>query len=141
MGLGDVMHSAKQHVSTSSNSADGPCVAGPARGLFFAAVVLLIALIPWVDSGTYALYFDESLFGMIATAVTIVICLVLILITKLTTKVVQVIALLLCLIWAAVAGIMTFRAPFLTTGNGYFASYAGLFMAFHLSAVACLHKC
>lgn len=140
MALGDVMESVKSHMSTQKESADGPSVSGPARGLFFAAVVLVVALIPWVDKGSDAVAFAESLFGMIAAATTIVACLILMLITKLDKKAVQVIALLLCLTWAAVAGIMTFRAPFLTVGNGYFSSYAGLFMAFQLSSVAYLHK-
>jgi len=62
------------------------------------------------------------------------------LVDKLDQKVVKLIAILLGLTWAAVAGIMTFRAPFIVTGNGYFASYAGLFMAFQLVGVGFLEN-
>jgi hypothetical protein len=125
-------------VSTAKDNDSGANVAYPARGVFFAAVVLIIALIEYVKDGSDAPYFKESLFGMIAAACTILVCLVLVLMTKLDKKVVQVIALLLCLTWAALAGVMTFRAPFLLLGNGYFSSYAGLFMAFKLCSVACM---
>lgn len=140
LALGDVMESVKHQISTSKDSGKGPSVGGPSRGLFFAAVILLVALIPWVDQGSDAPYFDESLFGMIAAAFTIVICVCLMMFTKLNKKMVQAIASLLCLLWAAVAGIMTFRAPFYSTGNGYFSSYAGLFMAFQLFSVATYHQ-
>ncbi len=138
--LGDVMESVKTKLSTTAGQIHGSHISGPALGLFFAAVILLIATIRPVDAGSNTNDFAEALFGMIASAVTILICLVLMMTTKLHTKIVQVIGILLGLTWAAVAGIMTFRAPFTTTGNGYFASYFGLFMAWKLFGVAVLEK-
>jgi hypothetical protein len=101
MALADVMESVGSKVT-------GAKVGSPARGLFFAAVVLIIALIPFVDNSNVPWY-GESVFGMISAAVTIVVCLVLILADKLEHKIAQVIAAGLRLLWLATAGILTFR--------------------------------
>eukprot|EP00962_Isochrysis_galbana_P029033 scaffold9250_cov105-Isochrysis_galbana.AAC.7 len=101
IGLADVMESVGSKVK-------GAKVGSPARGLFFAAVVLIIALIPYVDNSN-APYYGESVFGMISAAVTIVVCIVLIFADKLDHKIAQVVAAGLGLLWIATAGVLTFR--------------------------------
>ena len=105
-------------MSTTDGQIHGSHISGPTRGLFCAAVVLLVATISPVGDGSSTDYFGESLFGMIATAVTIVACLLLMLVEKLDTKLAKLVAALLGLLWVALAGVMTFRAPFIATGNG-----------------------
>lgn len=117
----------------------GAKVGSPARGLIFAAVVLLIALIPYVENSNGA-FFGESVFGMVSSAVTIVVALGLIFLDNLEHKIAQAVSAVLALLWLATAGILTFRGPFLLTGNGFFASYAGLFMAFQICSQAFLEK-
>eukprot|EP00962_Isochrysis_galbana_P037283 scaffold12992_cov107-Isochrysis_galbana.AAC.1 len=86
----------------------GAKVGSPARGLFFAAVVLLVALIPYVDNSN-APYYGESVFGMCSAAFTIIVCLVLIVVDDLEHKIAQIVAAGLGLLWIATAGILTFR--------------------------------
>jgi len=117
-----------------------PKIGTPARGLFFAAVVLLVACIPHVEAGSNYAYFGEGLFGLIGAAVTVAITAGLILVENIEEKVAKCAALVLGLLWVALAGILTFRAPFVTTGNGYFSAYAGLFMAFQVFSHAFLEK-
>jgi len=62
--------------STVDGKIDSSHLSTPARGLFCAAVVLLIATINPVEDGDGTDYFGESLFGMIASAVTILVCVV-----------------------------------------------------------------
>ncbi len=132
MGLADVMEGVASKMK-------GAKVGSPARGLIFAAVVLLIALIPYVENSNGA-FFGESVFGMVSSAVTIVVALGLIFLDNLEHKIAQAVSAVLALLWLATAGILTFRGPFLLTGNGFFASYAGLFMAFQICSQAFLEK-
>jgi hypothetical protein len=101
MGLADVMESVGGKVI-------GAKVGSPARGLFFAAVILIIALIPGVENSN-GIHYGESVFGIISAAVTIVVCLGLIIVDDLERKIAQIVAAGLGLLWIATAGILTFR--------------------------------
>jgi hypothetical protein len=101
LGLADVMESVGSKMK-------GAKVGNPARGLFFAAVVLLIALIPYVDNEN-APWYGESVFGIVSASLTIVVCLVLILADNLDHTIAQVVAAGLGVLWIATAGVLTFR--------------------------------
>jgi len=109
-------------------------------GLFFAAVMLLIATIKYVDpndgvgfpsAGLQTQTTDHiAVFGMASASATILITL-LMMFADVKEAAVQTLVPILVLLWAATAGVLTFRegSPFTTLNNGYLASWLGFFVA------------
>lgn len=98
--------------------------ATPLTGLGFCAFVVVLAVIPFINSE----YKWESIFALVVALLTIVIVLNFIYKFQRTSELPEVafqILLLLAVLWGFTAGITTFRGPFLLTGNGYFASWGG----------------
>jgi len=104
---------------------------GPLLGLCGSAFIVVIALIDFIGSSDSP---KESMYGMIVSIITILVIGGFIYYEKqlneqqtpkwfLRTK----LGLLLffALLWLVLACLVTFRGPFDTTGNGYFASWAG----------------
>lgn len=130
-------------LSETMSIGDAKSLKGRAAGLFFAAVMLLIATIKHVDpndgvagpNGTAA--DDISIFGMASAAATILITL-LIIFADMKEAAVQTLVPILVLLWAATAGVLTFRSgsPFTGMNNGYFSSWFGFFMAAQMTGSA-----
>jgi len=112
-------------------------------GLFFAAVMLLIATIKYVDPNDGVEFSTATpaepqtqttdhiaVFGMASASATILITL-LMMFADVKEAAVQTLVPILVLLWAATAGVLTFRegSPFTTLNNGYLASWLGFFMA------------
>lgn len=144
--MNQLFEHARQTLAGAVVDSSGDSRATAAMGLFVASVVLLAALLPFVQRGdldsTYRTYagtvtanvYAETVFALCAASVSAAVGLSCILLTKTTLdeRVAKALAVLLALAWIAVAGVLTFRAPFKMTGNGFFASYAGLYMSFQL---------
>ena len=98
-------------------------------GIVAASIVLIIASIEWIRAA-------EGIFAMTLGGLSIAIIAVLVLIyDKLHKELLRGIAALLAVLWIFGAGILTFRGPFLMTGNGFFASWIGLFCSLHYCAM------
>merc|ERR1719428_1633223 len=111
-------------LSKTMSIGDAKSLKGRAAGLFFAAVMLLIATIKYVDPN------DIAIFGMASAAATILIT-ILIIFADMKESAIQTLIPILVLLWAATAGVLTFRSgsPFTGMNNGYFSSWFGFFMA------------
>lgn len=105
-------------------------LAGRARllfALFACSVVLLLASIDHVDRA-------EGAWGLSCGVVSTTLVLgVWWFSEQVEARVAQGVALLLFAMWIAAAGVLTFRAPFVFTGNGYFSSWFGLLAALMLA--------
>ena len=78
----------------------------------------------------------EGAWGLACGVVTATIVLGMLLVSeKLEQKIAQALALLLLCMWSCAAGVLTFKAPFVKTGNGYFASWVGLLCTLMLAAL------
>lgn len=86
-----------------------------------AGAILLFACIPYLTS-----YTGQAAWGLTAGAITVIICAVLFkMFDELNGQMMKVSAIVMFIIWAAVAGVCTFDGPFILAGNGYFASWGG----------------
>jgi len=94
-------------------------------GIVAASIILIIASIEWLRSaeGIFAL----SLGGLSVAIVAVLV----VMYDKLHKELLRGIAALLAVLWVFGAGILTFRGPFLMTGNGFFSSWLGLFCSLH----------
>lgn len=87
-----------------------------------AAAVEMFACIPYLQS-----YTGQAAWGLTAGLVTLIVCAVLLrAFEDMNPQMLKVSAIIMFIIWAAVAGVCTFDGPFLEAGNGYFASWGGL---------------
>lgn len=86
-----------------------------------AAAVEMFACIPFLSS-----YTGQAAWGLSAGLITLIVCVVLFkTFEDMNGQMLKVSAVIMFIIWAAVAGICTFDGPFLEAGNGYFASWGG----------------
>jgi len=134
-------------LSETMSIGDAKSLKGRAAGLFFAAVMLLIATIKHVDPNdgvagpdpnTPPTATDDiSIFGMASAAATILIT-ILIIFADMKESAIQTLIPILVLLWAATAGVLTFRSgsPFIGMNNGYFSSWFGFFMAAQMTGSA-----
>merc|ERR1719265_739737 len=134
-------------LSKTMSIGDAKSLKGRAAGLFFAAVMLLIATIKYVDpndgvefpsAGPQTQTTDDiAIFGMASAAATILIT-ILIIFADMKESAIQTLIPILVLLWAATAGVLTFRSgsPFTGMNNGYFSSWFGFFMAAQMTGSA-----
>lgn len=107
---------------------------GALMGLLASSIIVIIALIDWVGGGIFR---AESIYAMVVACITVVLVLAHIYKEKkegdgdgggmVTFGVLAFFSVL----WLVLACLVSFRGPFIATGNGYFASWAG-------AACACL---
>mmetsp|Transcript_24627 Transcript_24627/g.53105 ORF Transcript_24627/g.53105 Transcript_24627/m.53105 type:complete len:269 (-) Transcript_24627:304-1110(-) len=97
-----------------------------------AGAVEMFACIPFLTSFT-----GQAAWGLSAGLITLIVCGVLFkMFEDINGQMLKVSAIIMFIIWAAVAGVTTFDGPFLTAGNGYFASWGGFMTsAFFLNYV------
>lgn len=111
-------------------AAKAVALAGRARllfALFACSTVLLLASIDHVDGA-------EGVWGLSCGVVSTTLVLGIWLFSEqVGGKVAQGVSLLLLAMWIAAAGVLTFRAPFVLTGNGYFSCWLGLLAALMLA--------
>mmetsp|Transcript_12679 Transcript_12679/g.16079 ORF Transcript_12679/g.16079 Transcript_12679/m.16079 type:complete len:329 (-) Transcript_12679:265-1251(-) len=103
--------------------------ATPLISLAFCSFVLLMATIPWAGS---QIFFWETIFAIAITILTMAIIGFLFYKHQRSTDIPGSsfhIVLFLAILWIFTAGIVTFRGPFLITGNGYFSAWAGAIFA------------
>lgn len=106
---------------------------GALVGLLAASIVVIIAISPHV--GKNSLYRNHSIYTISVASVTLAVILVHMykehkLGHEKSGGIVALITLVFfAILWLVVAGLTTFRGPFLTTGNGYFAVWFGAAMA------------
>mmetsp|Transcript_21764 Transcript_21764/g.44123 ORF Transcript_21764/g.44123 Transcript_21764/m.44123 type:complete len:275 (+) Transcript_21764:263-1087(+) len=113
----------------------------PTVALLTSSVMVVLALLILHEDRNRKSMDDESVFGLISACFTILCCAVwLCFPSRLPEGLPKIIAIILLLLWMATAGILTFRAPFIITGNGYFASWAGLIFAVMLFSELVLHE-
>lgn len=93
--------------------------------IFIAAAVEMFACIPWVRANTYL---GQAAWGLTAGIVTMILCAVLFkMYQDVNHQVMKVSSILMFVIWATVAGVVTFDGPFFDAGNGYFGAWGGFF--------------
>ena len=106
---------------------------GALVGLLAASIVVIIAISPSLGKGNP--YRNESIYTITVASVTLAVILAHIAKEKKQgqEKSGGIVAVIthgfFAILWLVLAGLTTFRGPFLTTGNGYFASWAGAAMA------------
>ena len=106
---------------------------GALVGLLAASVVVIIAIAPTL--GKNEPYRNASIYTISVASVTLAVILIHLarekkLGTEKSGGIVAFITLaFFAILWLVLAGLTTFRGPFLTTGNGYFAAWAGAAMA------------
>lgn len=101
-------------------------------GLFCSSIIVIIAIVPSLGNDSFYRY--EAIYTMCVAVVTLVMNLVLTFRQKATEGraargcegiVGFVVLSVFAVMWVVLAGLTTFRGPFLTTGNGYFSSWIG----------------
>jgi len=97
---------------------------GFVNGLFVASIIMLCALPSKMGSGKP--YGGESVFSLIVVIVTLLAILAFQYKGMFATLKGYFFS-LLAVVWVVMAALLTFRGPFVQTGNGYFASWVGAF--------------
>jgi len=101
---------------------------GALMGLLASSIIVIIALIDWVGGG---LFRGESIYAMVVACITVLLVLVHIYKEKKEGDgdgggmVMFGVLAFFAALWVVMACLVTFRGPFIATGNGYFASWAG----------------
>lgn len=91
-------------------------------------LVTLFACIPSIGPGYF--YRGNAIWGLVAGILTFITSLVILQkYDDIPIQMMKLISAVLFVIWATVAGILTFDGPFRDTGNGYFASWGGFLAA------------
>jgi hypothetical protein len=91
-------------------------------------LVTLFACIPYI--GLYYRYNRNAIWGLIAGILTFITSLVILQkYDDIPIQMMKLIGAVMFIIWATVAGILTFDGPFQNTGNGYFATWGGFLAA------------
>jgi hypothetical protein len=89
---------------------------------------VLLATLPYIGSE----YHYEAIFALIISALSIIVVVLHLYKfqkhSKLPNESFMVLCFMSC-IWIFIAGVTTFRGPFLVTGNGYFASWGGTILS------------
>lgn len=107
---------------------------GSLMGLCASAIIVLIALFDFLGTDVPAYLKGETLYAVVVSCFTIILCIGLMYFQKRhegsqadSTEVLArfFFLSLFALLWFALAFLVTFRGPFVTTGNGYFASWCG----------------
>lgn len=99
---------------------------GALMGLLASSIIVIIALIDWVGGG---LFRGESIYAMVVACITVLLVLVHIYKEKKEGDgdgggmvMFGVLLAFFAALWLVMACLVTFRGPFIATGNGYFAS-------------------
>jgi hypothetical protein len=96
----------------------------PLATLGFCSFVVFLAVLPFLGSN----YHWESIFSLMVSALTMIIVGIFVFKNHRNSKLPDGafhVLVFLSIVWIFTAGIVTFRGPFLVTGNGYFASWGG----------------
>ena len=104
---------------------------GALMGLLASSIIVIIALIDWVGGG---LFRGESIYAMVVACITVLLVLVHIYKEKKEGDgdgggmvMFGVLLAFFAALWLVMACLVTFRGPFIATGNGYFASVSAPF--------------
>jgi len=105
-------------------------------GLCACAVVVIFALVDYVGSQAADYLRGESIFAMVVSVFTVVLCVGFVYFKKQLVDGDRQMAVVefaflavFAILWFVLAFLVTFRGPFVTTGNGYFASWCGAICA------------
>ena len=103
----------------------------PLGGLVAASLVLIPASVPYAASGTGA-------WGLSCGVISLVIAIALLMGAgeRLGPNPNMAVAGLLLIMWICAAGVLTFKGPFLSTGNGYFSAWFGLIFSLYYMTFA-----
>jgi len=107
---------------------------GSLMGLLASSIIVLIAIAPFVSRDS-----PDTIYAIVIASVTIVITLAFMFVENEGGRrgaVVFVILSIFALFWIVLACLVTFRGPFLVTGNGYFGSWAGAVSAVFAAVAA-----
>ena len=103
---------------------------GALMGLLASSIIVIIALIDWVGGGFFR---GESIYAMVVACITVLLVLVHIYKEKKEGDgdgggmVMFGVLAFFAALWVVMACLVTFRGPFIATGNGYFASVSAPF--------------
>lgn len=117
---------------------------GSIIGLLASSIVVIIATIKPINDGNKSIvggFRSEAIYALVLCCVTTLFTVVIMLMDKrgdtLNATMYFVILAALAVGWLVEACLVTFRGPFMDTGNGYFASWAGSFIS---AMAACIAK-
>ncbi|CAB9513963.1 expressed unknown protein [Seminavis robusta] len=108
---------------------------GPTAGLFCAAVVLLVAISAH-GLKTSRDWFAELLYSLMVSILTILITGAMLRGIEIFHDITFPIMCMFSVLWVTAAILLTFRGPFLSTGNGYFAGWGGALMSVYATMAA-----
>ena len=107
---------------------------GALMGLLASSIIVIIALIDWVGGGIFR---AESIYAMVVACITVVLVLAHIYKEKKEGDgdgggmVMFGVLAFFSVLWLVLACLVTFRGPFIATGNGYFASVSVILIRGH----------
>lgn len=113
---------------------------GALMGLLASSIIVIIALIDWVGGGTFQ---TESIYAMVVACITVVLVLAHIYKEKKEGDgdgggmVMFGVLAFFSVLWLVLACLVTFRGPFIATGNGYFASVSVIIIYVGMHALCC----